>query len=70
MKDTAKEAQEIQTAVHRRMGGDRRVEIAIDLSEAVRELSRARIRKQYPGFDARAVENQLLWELYGFRRVS
>lgn len=52
------------------MAGERRLEIALDLSETVRELSRVRIRKQHPDFDAQAVEVELLWELYGFRQVS
>ncbi len=68
MHDTTPEAREVQTAVYRRMGGARRVEIAFELSELVRDLARARIRKQHPSFDDRAVEDELLWELYGFRR--
>ncbi len=68
MNDTTPEAREVQTAVYRRMGGARRVEIALELSELVRDLARARIRQQHPAFDDRAVEDELLWELYGFRR--
>ena len=70
MHDTTAEAQKVQTAILRRMGGERRLEIALDLSEAVRELARTRIRKQHTEFDRRAVEDELLWELYGIRRVN
>lgn len=69
MHDTTPEAQEVQTAIYRRMGGARRVEIAFELSELVRDLARARIRRQHPTFDDRAVEDELLWELYEFRRT-
>ncbi len=68
MHDTTPEARKVQTAVYRRLGGARRVEIAFELSELVRDLARARIRRQHPLFDDRAVEDELLWELYGFRR--
>ncbi len=68
MNDTTPEAREVQTEVYRRMGGARRVKIAFELSELVRDLARARIRRRRPAFDDRAVEDELLWELYGFRR--
>ena len=68
MNDTTPEARDVRTAVYRKMGGARRVEIAFELSELVRDLARARIRRQHPAFDDRAVEDELLWELYGFRR--
>lgn len=69
MQDTMPEAKEVQTAAYRRMGAERRVMVALDLSETVRELARTRIRNMHPDFDERAVEDELLWELYGFRRV-
>ena len=68
MRDTTPEAHSVQTAAYRRMGGERRVMIALELSETVRELARARIRRDHPDFDERAVEDELLWELYGYRR--
>ena len=68
MHDMTPDAREVQTAVYRSMGGARRVEIAFELSELVRDLARARIRMQHPEFDNRSVEDELLWELYGFRR--
>ena len=63
------EVREVQTQVYRRMGSERRVMVALDLSETVRELARTRIRRQNPDFDEQAVRYELLRELYGFRRV-
>jgi hypothetical protein len=68
MQDTTPEAKQIQIEGYRRMGAQRRIEIALDLSETVRELAKVRIRKQHPDFDEQAVHDQLMWELYGFRR--
>ena len=69
MDDTRPEARAVQSAVYRRMGAAGRVSIAFDLSDTVRELARARIRRQRPDFDDRAVEDELMWELYGYRRI-
>jgi len=66
--DTSIEAARIQSLVHRKMGAVRRFAVACDMSEAVREMARARIRAQHPDLDERAVRDQLTWELYGFRR--
>ncbi len=66
--DTSAEAARVQTEIHRRLGGPRRVEIAGQLSETVRELARARIRSKHPEFDEAAIRDRLIWELYGVRR--
>lgn len=68
MHDTSPEAARIQAAVHRRLGAARRFEIACEMSEAVRSIARARIGAKHPVYDEAAVEDELLWELYGFRR--
>jgi hypothetical protein len=70
MQDTSLDAERVQLSTYRRMGGERRVMIALDLSESLRELARARIRKANSDFDDRAVEDELIWELYGYRRVN
>jgi hypothetical protein len=68
MQDTTPEANRIQIGCYRRMGAERRIEIALDLSKTVRDLAKVRIRKQHPNFDEQAVHDQLMWELHGFRR--
>jgi hypothetical protein len=68
LSDTTPEALRVQTEAQRRLGGPRRLLMAFRMSQTMRELALARIRKQNPSFDERAVLDQLMWELYGFRR--
>lgn len=68
MQDTSAEAARVQAAVHRRLGGVRKFLIACQMSETVRALACARIRARHPEFDDAAVREELLWELYGYRR--
>lgn len=67
MRDTAPEAARVQADVHRRMGSAERVRIACEMSDEVRAVARAGIRARHPELDDEAVEDRLLWELYGFR---
>lgn len=66
--DTSTEAARVQTEIHRGLGGPRRLELACQMSETVRELARARIRSKHPEFDEAAIRDWLIWELYGVRR--
>jgi hypothetical protein len=59
---------QIQTEIRRALGGPRRLELACEMSESVRELARARIRSKHPEFDESATRDWLTWELYGVRR--
>jgi len=68
LSDTSSEARQIQTSIHRKLGDPRRLELAVNMSEMVRELARARIRAKHPEFDETAVRAELIWELYGVRR--
>jgi hypothetical protein len=68
MHDTSPEAARIQAEIHRRLGGPRKILIACQMSDAIREIARARIRTQHPDFDEARVQDELVWELYGFRR--
>lgn len=68
MRDTSLDAARMQAAVHRRMGGAERLRLAWELSMAVRELARGRIRSTHRGMDEAEVEDTLIWELYGVRR--
>jgi hypothetical protein len=66
--DTSVEAARVQTEIHRALGGPRRLELACQMSETVRELARARIRSKHPEFDESATRDWLTWEFYGIRR--
>ncbi|MFZ5890250.1 MAG: hypothetical protein ACOY0T_04200 [Myxococcota bacterium] len=68
MQDTTAEAAEVLAAVHRRLSGSRKVLIACQMSDSIREIVRARIRARMPHLDEGAVREQLIWELYGVRR--
>jgi hypothetical protein len=65
--DTSDEAARVQTEVLRRLGPARRIAIACEMSETVRELARARIRAAHPGLDPAGVRDVLIFELYGLR---
>jgi hypothetical protein len=58
-------AHEIQLGAYRRMSGDERSRIAVELSEMVRESARSGIRMRHPSYDAADVERALRRLLYG-----
>ncbi len=66
--DTSREAELVQRTVQRRLGQKQRFRTACQMSVTLRDMAVARIRAQYPELDERGVLDQLLWELYGFRR--
>lgn len=68
MHDTSPEAAAVQARVHRAMSGARKVLIACQMSDAVRSMTIARIKVSNPTLDEAGVREQLVWELYGFRR--
>ena len=68
--DTSAEAARVQTEIHRSLGAPRRLQLACQLSEAVRDLARVRIRSKHPELDESATRDWLTWELYGVRRNS
>lgn len=63
--DTDPHAHEVQLGAYRRMSGDQRSRIAVELSEMVREAARAGIRMRHPGYDPANVERALRRLLYG-----
>ena len=63
--DTTDEAREVQIAAYRAMTPSQRVEIALQLSDDVRALSRSGIRRRHPEFDERGVHHEFLRILYG-----
>ena len=64
-RDTSAAAHEAQLRVYRRMTPEQRSELAMKLSEDVRELARGGIRARHPEYGARDVELALLRILYG-----
>ena len=63
--DTTDEAREAQFAAYRAMTPSQRVEIALQLSDDVRSLSRSGIRWRHPELDERGVHHEFLRILYG-----
>lgn len=68
--DTSDAAHEAQLRVYRRMTPEERVELAMKLSEEVREIAREGIRARHPEYSARDVELALLRLLYGDDLIS
>jgi len=70
LSDTSPEAMSAQTEAQRHLGGAQRFRTACMMSQTLRDLARARIRSMHPELDERGVLDQLLAELYGFRRIT
>jgi hypothetical protein len=66
--DTSPEALRVQTLAQRRMGGPSRFRLACEMSRTIREMARARIAARRPDLDEQGIVNELMRELYGFRR--
>jgi len=54
----------MQIESYRRMGPSGRFAVAAKLTNLVRELSRAGIRKRHPDYDAEQVSRELVWIMY------
>jgi hypothetical protein len=64
--DTTARAEEIQMELYRRVGPSRRAQIAVELSEAVRNTTLAGIRRRHPDYSEREVAFAFLRLVYGF----
>lgn len=64
-KNTTTEAAAIQAETYRRLGPAGRFRIAAELTNAVREIARARIRKRHPEYTPEQVARQLALSIYG-----
>jgi len=65
VRDTSAAAAAHQLELYRLAGPQRRVEIAAELSDAVRELARAGVRLRHPEFSDDQVRRELLRIFYG-----
>jgi hypothetical protein len=59
-RDTRPEAARIQHEIWRRMGGARRVELALQMSEEAREVAIAGVRARHPEYSADQALHALL----------
>jgi hypothetical protein len=68
VRDTRSDAATIQAAIHRTMGGDRKLALVCEMSSYVRDLALARIRATRPELSEAGARQELMRELYGYRR--
>jgi hypothetical protein len=54
-RDTTVEAARVQAAILRRLGPERRAQMAAEMSDAVRSAARDAIRRQHPEYNERQV---------------
>ena len=67
--DTTPRAAAIQLQLYRAATPSQRVQIAMDLSEAVRDTAIAGIRRRHPEYSAREVARAFLHMVYGIGNV-
>jgi len=65
-RDTTPEAAAIQLQLYRQAGPSRRAQIAVELSDAVREMALTGIRRRHPELSEREVRRSFLQMVYGF----
>ena len=63
--DTTPQAAAIQLALYRKAGPSARVQIAVELSDAVRKTAVAGIRRRHPEYSDREVAAAFLRLVYG-----
>lgn len=66
--DTTPAAHAVHLRAYRKAGPERRAEIAAELSEGIRELSRAGVRMRHPDFSEEEVTREVCRILYGDSR--
>ena len=60
MSDTSAEAAIVQASIHRRLSGQERIRIAIDMSDLARRLLRARLKQDHPDWDQTRILQAML----------
>ena len=60
LSDTTPEAQALQTQIHRRMSGEERLLLALEMSLFARQLAAERIRHEHPEWTETQVARELL----------
>lgn len=60
MVDTSPTAAALQTRIHRRLPGTIRLQVAMEMSLAAREMSLARLRRQHPEWSDAELKRELV----------
>lgn len=63
-RDTSVEAARLQAQIHRRFAPADRLEMAIEMSEFARELTRAGLRSRHPSLSGVELERELTRQIY------
>lgn len=67
MRDTSPAVQAIQDEIHRRMSGEERFRLAIEMSEMVRAFAEARLRAEHPEWTDWEIKRELLRYAFGLK---
>lgn len=62
--DTTAEADALQRAIQRRLGGAARLRLALDMSVAARAFALARLRRRHPDYSAHDLTKALLRQAF------
>lgn len=65
MSDTSPAVQAIQDEIHRRMSGEERFRLAIEMSEMARAFAEARLRNEHPEWTDWEIKRELLRYAFG-----
>ncbi|HEU4452332.1 MAG TPA: hypothetical protein VFR81_04700 [Longimicrobium sp.] len=60
IRDTSPEAEQVQLEIFRKMTGEQRLKLALEMSDFARELSLSRIRAEHPEWSDWEVKRELL----------
>jgi len=65
MHDTSPEAASVQEAIFRRMTPEQRLQVALELSDSMREVALSGLRSRRPELDERELWRELMRLMYG-----
>ena len=65
MTDTSPEAAALQISIQRKLTGAERLQLALDMSYAARELALARLRREHPDWSDWELKRELLRYAFG-----
>jgi len=63
--DTTSEAAALQVEIYRKMSGEQRLKLAIEMSEFARELTLSRLRSEHPEWSDWELRRELLRYAFG-----
>jgi hypothetical protein len=70
LRDTTPDAAAAQLAVYRRLGPEMRFRLAVEMSEAIRQLARDGIKHRHPYYTESQVTAVLIRQLYGLKGLQ